>query len=333
MADTKCRLNEYCQQHRTGSPVYETHYGSGGFVSTVTVAGVEYTSEEAHGSKKAAEKDAANVALSNLVKPLHSFPASLPARAHERSLAPSIAPSIVGDPKCRLNEYCQQHCTGSPEYDTHWGDGGFVSTVTVAGEEYTSEEVHGNKKEAEKDAANVALSKLVKPLHSFPSPLSSYPPLSLPTSLPTHPLIMTGPAVVKREPPAIKPRGSIGLDGLENEIGRMRITENPMPLYNFEEELEQYCLSQSFLSPDYRVTEDGARFTAHVRVNGVKYGTAKTYESEDLARESATLVALACIGLRALKGGGKEASKGTIQPAVPSSSFCEFLINFHAIGQ
>ncbi len=70
---------------------------------------------------------------------------------------------------------------------------------------------------------------------------------------------------------------------------------------NFELELERYCLARSFPPPTYCVTEvKGQRYRVTVKVSDAEYGGVRDFESVDLARENATLVALASIGLAAL---------------------------------
>ena len=69
---------------------------------------------------------------------------------------------------------------------------------------------------------------------------------------------------------------------------------------HFEVELERLCQSRAVAPPTYSVKEKSGRFRAWVEVQGVTYSTSKDYESFDIARESATLTALACIGLQAM---------------------------------
>lgn len=64
--------------------------------------------------------------------------------------------------KSRLNEYCQKANGSTAKYATENRGGFFVSTVTVNGTQYASIESHSNKKDAESDAAYIALQILVE---------------------------------------------------------------------------------------------------------------------------------------------------------------------------
>lgn len=66
--DSKSLLNMYCEQHNFDRPMYsckETRFKK--FVGTVTVQGVQYTTEPIeHATESLAENAAAEIALSNL---------------------------------------------------------------------------------------------------------------------------------------------------------------------------------------------------------------------------------------------------------------------------
>lgn len=75
--------------------------------------------------------------------------------------------------------------------------------------------------------------------------------------------------------------------------------------HDFEKELERFCQLHNLSPPLYSISEKKGRFVARVKVDGRKYGGSRDYEAFEVARESATLIALACIGLQALKMGDR----------------------------
>lgn len=74
---------------------------------------------------------------------------------------------------------------------------------------------------------------------------------------------------------------------------------------NFGEALERYCQQHGFPTPVYKVIENHKRFSSRVVVGWDCYDSAGNYESFELAKEVATLVALASIGLQVLQVGEK----------------------------
>ncbi len=73
-----------------------------------------------------------------------------------------FAPSLQSMSKSNLNLYCQKSHIPTPRYVTSQKGDLFYSAVTVNGESYGSVEGHTTKKEAEQDAAGVALLSLVQ---------------------------------------------------------------------------------------------------------------------------------------------------------------------------
>lgn len=65
-ASRKSQLNLYCQGHHLQLPEYSTEANGYGFSSHVVVFNQTFSSEATHSSKKLAEEDAANVALSSV---------------------------------------------------------------------------------------------------------------------------------------------------------------------------------------------------------------------------------------------------------------------------
>lgn len=64
---SKTKLNLFCQKSRIDVPNYSTERTEDGFVSSVIISGCHHRSEGVHGTKKAAEDDAASVALEALL--------------------------------------------------------------------------------------------------------------------------------------------------------------------------------------------------------------------------------------------------------------------------
>lgn len=111
------------------------------------------------------------------------------------------------DDKSNLNKYCQKKHVPTPVYRCESTGDGFACTLTIEETEYTSLNSHSTKKEAERDAANVAMRAVLthhtastfddvlklldgltlsgpppssSPRPPIPSPASSHPPPSLP---------------------------------------------------------------------------------------------------------------------------------------------------------
>lgn len=207
--------------------------------------------------------------------------------------------------KCMLNEYCQEHRMGQPYYDTEILGGSFSCTVTVNGDSYESEEVHTTKKAAQQDAAGVALQSLQPRRQRFGLPRPVMP--SLPPVAPPRRFLSISPS----DSPSPDESGSsvsISSFGRKGLIGRGPPDKTPPKApprgrskpRNFGDELQQYCQSRDLSPPEYCTSEKGGRFVSRVKVGGAEYGGSKDYDSWDLAKENATLTALACIGLQAL---------------------------------
>ena len=171
----KSHLNQICQKHKLGNPVYNnvSVLGEGvtkGFFSTVTVGAASFKGMAIHSKMREAEHDAAQVALDaaatllqqSAVTPLNK--PSVVATANTNALTSSTpnptAKSHAGAMKMKLQEYCQKNNIGLPVYDTqHKESITFQSSVTVNGVQYWGV-FKPNKKGAEGAAAEVALASL-----------------------------------------------------------------------------------------------------------------------------------------------------------------------------
>lgn len=73
-------------------------------------------------------------------------------------------------------------------------------------------------------------------------------------------------------------------------------------LDSFEKKLENYCLRNKFPPPKYTIVQkETTIFMAKVCINGQEYPGSREFGSLDVAKENATLVALATIGLQELE--------------------------------
>lgn len=230
--------------------------------------------------------------------------------------------------KCQLNEYCQKSYFGTPQYDTVMRGVGFVSTVTVNGESYVSLEGHGRKKDAETDAATVALQDLV-----HPTPTLKNVGLT-PFGLPPHPILLGGkpnsiPGLLpyggrskllqKGSVPPTQQGVMLGYSLLPTSqpepAVHIALSPSPPPFtqapdghrhweqveLNFDEELERYCQVRGLASPIFNINENKGRFCGAVIVNGVEYVGCSDQSSFLFAKKTASLVALASIGIHALR--------------------------------
>ncbi|XP_059671122.1 uncharacterized protein LOC132316666 [Cornus florida] len=155
----KNRLQEYTQRSAISLPIYQTaNTGvphAPNFTSTVFVDGSYYTSSTAFSNRKAAEQDAAKVALIGISKKLKD------------EGCPLISEDTVF---CKqiLNEYAMKKNLKKPTYDTVQSEGllpVFVSSLVFNGVTYTG--VAGrNKKEAEQLAARAVILSILGDLVS-----------------------------------------------------------------------------------------------------------------------------------------------------------------------
>ena len=140
-------------------------------------------------------------------------------------------------------------------------------------------------------------------------PIASIQPLPVPP--PLHPSPISTPLTRSTYPPPVLPvdpsRQSRQTESLHRGMPAGAIPVKPVvdakdaPIgRDFLRELEKYCELQNCSPPKYNMVERHKRFTARVTANGKEYGGFNDFESFDAAKENATLMALASIGMERL---------------------------------
>ncbi|KAJ6688025.1 RIBONUCLEASE III [Salix koriyanagi] len=150
----KNRLQEYTQKSSLQLPVYQTFNEGPGhmprFRSTVWVDGAQYTSQKTFLHRKAAEQDAANLALESILK-----------RVKDEECPLIDAETVFC--KSILNEFAVKVNREKPTYNSVQLPGTlpvFTSTLVFDGVSYTGD-AGRNKKEAEQLAARTVILSLL----------------------------------------------------------------------------------------------------------------------------------------------------------------------------
>ncbi|KNA16793.1 hypothetical protein SOVF_085960 [Spinacia oleracea] len=161
----KSRLQEFTQRASIPLPIYHTKYKgvppqAPSFTSTVQVDGETYTSATACSNKKAAEQDAARIALEGISKKIKNC---ISKKTTEGGFPPIYQDKVFC--KSILHEFSMKMNIEKPEYDTVRSEGVipvFISSLVFKGVKYVGQP-SVNKKEAEQLAARaVILSILAK---------------------------------------------------------------------------------------------------------------------------------------------------------------------------
>ncbi|KAM1114418.1 hypothetical protein ACFX13_047976 [Malus domestica] len=160
----KNRLQEYAQGAGLPLPVYQTvnegnRHAPSTFRSSVLVDGVCYASSNTFASRKAAEQDAARLAMISITEKIKDEVPTIPPVHEDLVFCKSI-----------LNEYNMKRKIEPPTYQTFQGNAKvpfFVSSLVVNGVSYTGD-VGKSKKEAEQLAARVVIQSLLGDSESAP---------------------------------------------------------------------------------------------------------------------------------------------------------------------
>lgn len=143
-------LQQYTQKEGLPLPVYQTAFDgalhSPQFRSTVVVNGASYTSSNVFPTRKAAEMDAARIALLSVLQEEDNC---------------SIDQEELNFCKAILKEYADKINAEIPDYKTEKGDGlGFTSSLTFNGKQYVGDEGR-NKKESQHLAARAVIMSIL----------------------------------------------------------------------------------------------------------------------------------------------------------------------------
>jgi dsRNA-specific ribonuclease len=198
----------------------------------------------------------------------------------------------MANSKTLLFTYCQEHRLQPPVYSTERAEGtvGYASSVFVHDTSYDSQAAHSSMKLAEEDAARIAYNSLRRAAESARSRRTSsrsaasygYNYQYYDTGEPASALAAdrTGPA----ERPA---------NGTSNR--------NVSPAADYSRKLEQLCNARGLPVPEFDVRESPeGKFSATVAVGDDEYLSGGDSESFAQAKDYASLVALAEVGLSLL---------------------------------
>jgi len=165
----KNTLQEYCQKMKWPVPVYKTAKERGGAVGMVTFNLNHVRSEVVSPSVKEAETRVAFDALQKLgyLENAEFTPNNQLKRKGVTSgdIAESVGKKsrpepVIGTPKSMLNEYAQKNKKSLPTYNAIATAGGFLATVTFDGTDYKGVKPGLKRRDAEQNAAKVALAAL-----------------------------------------------------------------------------------------------------------------------------------------------------------------------------
>ena len=317
---SKSKLNIYCQKSHISTAMYETGKQDGFFVSKVTIDGKAYASEDHYDTKKEAEHDAANVALQSIVDhhPMATSVDDLLERLDGKQWKRAAALGSIAQRFGRLQ------VVASPTVNKE-APGGLPSP--------THQENPATAASAQAIPVSVPLTRLSTsprgvPARVVPAPHRDAPVVPLPHggavpllhggavppprggAVPPPPGGVVPPPRGGAVPP---PRGTVpsSYGGVLPSSHGDPVPNGTQPAdepvasqsgdiieFDFIEELERYCCARSLPPPTYSINE---QLVGSVVVNGVQYGSCGKQSSFLYARKNAAMVALASLGVQALR--------------------------------
>lgn len=316
---SKSKLNLYCQKKHIAVPCYSTEGTSEGFVSTVTVAETDYKSRKAHSTKKAAEDDAASIAIQLIVQ-------NHPGVADMDQLIDNQTTSK----KRRSHQQLYLQATQvSPPLGHTSGlvgpNGQLPPSGTTAGLEPNHSQPHYSRFSP---APQVSLlhtqppvpASLFNPIQPMPMPTyqqqsywddvrhKSRPASAIPAN---HHHSYGGPVGIVASSPTDQSilSGSSPQAASSSQNSSFTVPSPPLcPLTpprrdvsKPQEALEALCQQRGLSPPSYRIAQNArGYFTAKVTVGGSELSTMRQYDDFDTAKESATALAVIELGLQAL---------------------------------
>lgn len=189
----------------------------------------------------------------------------------------------MANSKALLNSYCQERHLQLPSYSTQReGSVGYGSSVSVCDRSFDSQARHSSARLAEEDAARVAYNSLRRQSES---------------SINSH---STGygyenSASVKRTAP----------DHATAAAAQSRNANTA----DYSQKLEKLCNARALPPPAYDVNESDGKFVATVTVHGNGQYYSGDFKSYDQAKDYASLIALAEVGLSLLNINEREDGK------------------------
>ena len=204
-----------------------------------------------------------------------------------------------------LQTYCQERNLQLPVYSTERSEassGGYGSSVLVCDTHYDSVAIHSSKRLAEQDAARVAYTSLrqASELGSSNSSCSPRSRVSRSSGLVSRSAATSGYA--NALPELVDDSAAARRTGLAARPSN----GSPSDAADYSRKLEQLCGAQCLPPPEYDVCESaGGKFTATVTIGGEEYLSNES-ETYSQAKEYASLVALAEVGLSLLNINDRE---------------------------
>ena len=202
--------------------------------------------------------------------------------------------------KSQLNHYCQGHHIDLPMYSTEPKSGGFSSTVKVCQQDFCSETPHPSKKLAEEYAARVALNWLRSTSEHRPeeSATGTWTTRSDPQeSVQLNNDFCSSPSSSLNSEYSNSPDNTLSGSIAASEVPTMSSRSSDYAL-----KLEKLCNSHGLSPPQYNQETIGNKVVVTVSIQGSHGGEFSSGESESYnkAKEYATLIALAELGIKLL---------------------------------
>lgn len=289
----KNALQEYCQKCHAAVPSYQSQRGSTGLLGAVTFMANKYEAEVATDNVKEADQRAAFSALKGLgyLKKDAKYLAPVQIIGSKRNSVSSMdcsstpskqtcpsgaggdgSPTVVNKTsKSELNELAQRNKLSQPTYDIVSTSNGFFCTVTFNGRQFKSMKSCSKKKDAEQNAAEVALTFLTNPQ--------------------TNGFHNASPTETAAD--------------VNDMIKIARVASNVMKL-SLKNRLQEYCQRLKKALPSYETTTtDEGLYLSKVFVEGQTFDGQPTKGKKDAEKSSAE-AALQFLGLMAVENEKKE---------------------------
>ncbi len=214
--------------------------------------------------------------------------------------------------KTKLNLYCQKSRIDVPCYTTERIQDGFISTVTISGGQHRSKMAHSTKKMAEDNAASAALEAILlnhpncsnidelidsADQHWGKKRNASNPYSPLPKAQ-QFPAPITSPRQVP-----IMSRGPGDSPSTNDTPCSHAPPPKELPTKSNDQALlEVHCQRLQLGEPEYHVCRKQSNlYSSTVTIGGEVYSTEQEYGDFEKAKESATTLAVAALGIRNMK--------------------------------
>ena len=312
---SKSKLNLYCQKTHISVPCYLTERVSEGFVSTVTVAERTHKSQNVHPTKKAAENDAASVAVQLIVQnhpevtnidqlidsqtttkkrsiwqqqylspnATQVYPPSPPLSQHATQLVgpngQQLSPGMIDRPNHSQLHFQGQSpisCVQSP------APAGLLSSPSQPVLPPAHVQHHWDNVTGLKGKPSTAIPASPNHVHGVPNSITP----SSPTGQTALGSLQNSPSPAFSAPsPPVNPS----------------TTSPSRTISKYQQALESFCRLRGLSPPKYHIVQNMKdRYTARVTVGNNELSTEREYEDFDTAKESATALAVIELGLEAL---------------------------------